>query len=172
MPELTEMKCGPRRMAVAAIAILTVSGLCSCSKAKKQLEVKGSLPVHPVKGTLLMDGKPVPQASLIFFPVNDFPKGAAKTLPHARTTDDGTFQVTTYRGNDGAPAAEYRVTVSWKGPAQGVSADKVDELPEKLPKIFQNSHQTKLVAVIKEGENDLPTWDIGEEVQRQASNSP
>jgi len=158
-----------RKFAVALLAIFTAMIASSCGKATH--EIKNKLPVFPVKGKLVLDGQPMPGAEIFFHPVHEFPKESSQLKPHARADAEGAFQISTYVGQDGAPAGEYYVTVSWKGPLQeGMNSEQRDDLPEKISERFQNPHWSRLKAVVKEGENDLPTWDLAE-VERQASNS-
>jgi hypothetical protein len=124
-------------------------------------QIQGKLPVYPVQGKLTMNGEPLAGATLVFYRTDKPPEGSAKTPPRARTNEDGTFSVSTYSGNDGAPAGRYRVTASWKGGDEGVvTQEQRDSMPEKLPRTYQNPKITKLRAEIQEGDNDLPTWDI------------
>jgi hypothetical protein len=147
-------------MAVA-IAFCSLTLAASCGSSKKMPEIKGKLPVFPVQGKLTAQGKPLAGAFLVFYPIRDLPEGSAKTLPRARTLQDGTFSVSTYGANDGAPAGKYRVTVSWKGFDEGVTSQETrDSMPEKLPANYQNSRRTKLRAEIAEGENSLPDFDL------------
>jgi hypothetical protein len=59
-------------------------------------------PVYPVQGQLVVDGKPARGAYVLFHPVNDADPQA--TRPHGQVSQDGTFLLSTYRVNDGAPS--------------------------------------------------------------------
>src|SRR5262249_54027885 len=77
--------------------------LPACSKSSRQ-------PVHPVRGQILVEGKPAAQAIVTFHPVG----GDTGTLrPSAQTDADGYFSLTTYENGDGAPEGKYSVTVTW-----------------------------------------------------------
>src|SRR5689334_10008829 len=73
----------------------------------------GNKPVR-VRGTVTLDGKPVPLASVVFLPL----KGGGR-LAQGVTDKNGTFELTTYKPNDGALPGDYQVTVT-----------KVDEMPK------------------------------------------
>jgi hypothetical protein len=111
-----------------------------------------------------MDGQPLSRAELVFHPIGDFPAGAAKALPQARTDGDGNFTVSTYVDSDGAPAGKYRVTVKWRGD-EGRTDDEANLLPAK----YANSRATQLRANVEEGENELPPFEL-KMPQQQASN--
>src|SRR5437588_121192 len=61
-------------------------------------------PVHPVRGQVLLAGKPVAQAIVTFHA-----DGAGEPAPSAQTDDQGYFTLTSYTKGDGAPEGEYRV---------------------------------------------------------------
>jgi hypothetical protein len=101
--------------------------------------------------------KPVPNAFVTFHPTANADK-KAKT-PFAIAKDDGSFELTTYRPGDGAPAGEYAVTVSWFKPATGTSAD--DGIGEELlPARYQRPESSGLKATIKEGSADPVTLKL------------
>jgi hypothetical protein len=128
----------------------------SCGRSKIP-EIQGKLPVFPVKGTLLLDGKPLGSADLVFHPTTRLPKEASQFLPRGRTNEDGVFKLSTYTENDGAPAGKYRVTVSYRGNHQnGRTADE----PELMPAAYRNPRGTVLRAEVQEGENDLPALEV------------
>jgi hypothetical protein len=142
-----------------ALAVATVSSSCG----KSTPEVKGKLPVFPVKGTVEIDGRPLSRAELVFYPFGTgFPTGSAKNLPQARTDGDGNFSVSTYAENDGAPAGDYRVTVKWRGD-EGRTDDEGNLLPAK----YANPRTTQLRAKVEEGENTLPPLEIKMPPQQQ-----
>jgi hypothetical protein len=144
-----------------ALAIAAVSSSCGRSVP----EIKGKLPVFPVKGSVQLDGQPLSRAEIVFYPFGSgFPAGAAKNLPQARTDGDGNFTVSTYVDSDGAPAGNYRVTIRWRGD-EGRTDDEANLLPGK----YANSRVTQLRAKVEEGENELPPFQL-KMPQQQASN--
>jgi hypothetical protein len=128
----------------------------SCGKSKVP-EIQGKLPVFPVKGKLLVDGKPLANANLVFHPTTPFAKEASQFLPHARTKEEGAFSLSTYSDNDGAPAGKYRVTVSYRGNHQN---GRTNEEPDLMPSVYRNARATALKAEVKEEDNDLPALEI------------
>jgi hypothetical protein len=108
-------------------------------------------PVHPVKGTVFFEGSPVPNAGVTFHLLNPETKKfthAADALAEA----DGTFTLTTYAANDGAPAGEYAVTVVCPYPpldAEGKPA------PNLLPERYSKPETTPLKATVKAGPNEV-----------------
>jgi hypothetical protein len=163
---------GPRgRCAVAIfVGLLTVALSAGCG-AKSRPEIKGKLPLFPVTGKLMLDSQPMAGATILFHPTQEFPAGAAKQRPRAMVDTDGTFHVSTYANDDGAPAGEYKVTVSWKGDLTGITSEQAGDLPEKAPMVVQEASSSRLRIKVKEAENSLPTWDLTE-LEPHASNTP
>jgi hypothetical protein len=65
--------------------------------------------VYPVRGQVLLDGKPLPGVLVVFHPVVD--EGFDSGRPTAQTDAEGRFTVITHGLGDGVPAGEYRVAV-------------------------------------------------------------
>jgi hypothetical protein len=145
----------------------------SCGRSKIP-EIQGKLPVFPAKGTLLLNGKPQAGVAMVFHPTTPLPKDASQFLPRARTEEDGTFVVSTYGVNDGAPAGKYRITVSFRGHEVNL---RNGEEPELMPQSYRNPRVTRLRAEVEEGDNNLATLNIeltpeqaSEMAPQQASN--
>ena len=80
--------------------------LMGCSSAGS-----GALPLHPVTGTLKVDGKPLEATSVALMPVDI----ASKAKPAVGMTDkDGNFKIAT-NGDRGAAAGSYKVVLGGAG---------------------------------------------------------
>jgi hypothetical protein len=154
------------------VVILGVSVLAGCSKHGPP-PIKGTkLAVFPVKGKLMMDGKPMVLAAIIFNPVTKFPKGSAQLQPRATADENGDFTVSTYGNGDGAPAGDYKITISWKGAeAVGLTDGGRGELEEKAPEAYQTARTSKIRIKVKEEPNTLPTWDLAQ-LEGKVSSTP
>lgn len=163
---------GSRRWCAAClVVVLAAAVLVGCSK--KAAPIKGAkLQVFPVKGKLVMDGKPMAAATIIFNPVVKFPAGSAQMWPHATADQNGDFSVSTYVCDDGAPAGDYKITISWKGEeALKVPDSARGELDEQAPDAYQNARTSKIRVKIKEEPNTLPTWDLAQ-LEGHVSSTP
>jgi hypothetical protein len=118
----------------------------------------GRQATYPVTGQLTIRGKPAADADLRFYEVRGRTPGMAR--PYATTDSDGRFTVSTYGMNDGAPAGEYQVSLSWKGPLRGVSPDQRDAMPELLPPRFADPTTSGIQVRVGRGENALDTIDL------------
>lgn len=76
-------------------------------------EVAGRLPVHPVSGTVSVDGKATGGVLVVLHPAAGSPAAKEGVVPSATTKEDGTFQLSSYGQDDGAPLGEYAVTIQW-----------------------------------------------------------
>ncbi len=110
-------------------------------------------PVHPAVGRVAF-GKVAPKgAQIAFHPVaRELPE---QVIPRATVRDDGSFAVSTFRSDDGAPEGEYVVTIQWfrlsKDGAPG---------PNVLPRAFAAPDSSPLKVAIGPGTNHLPPFTI------------
>ena len=130
----------------AAVAIAATMSASGCS-AKK---VEGRKQVFPVHGKFLVNDQPASGAIVVLHPI-----GGVLDAEHPVATvgPDGTFALTTYAGNDGAPAGEYVVTALWH-----VSADKAapGPWPNVIPQKYSKPESSDLRVQIAAGPNELP----------------
>jgi hypothetical protein len=108
-------------------------------------------PVYPVRGTVSLDGCPLPGAMVDFYHVG--PGKKLTRLADALTEADGSFVPSTYVAYDGAPAGEYVVTVSRFQPPVGPSKTPA------LPSAYTLTATSPLKAMIEKGENRL-TYEL------------
>jgi len=69
----------------------------------------------PIKGTVMLDGKPVAGAAVRFTPG----QGGGRPAFGA-TQEDGSYRLTTVQPEDGALPGEYIVTILWEAPTPPV----------------------------------------------------
>jgi hypothetical protein len=112
-------------------------------------------PLFPVTGQVFYQGKPAHKAIVWLHAENahakkDYP-------PRGVVQQDGSFQISTYKTNDGAPPGRYRVTISWRAP--GKLSD--EEGPELLPARYQDPLKSELpVLEVKEVPLELPPFRL------------
>jgi hypothetical protein len=112
--------------------------------------------VYAVRGRVVdAAGKPAAGALIVFHPVN----GAAATdkvapKPVATVAEDGTFSLTTYVQNDGAPAGDYAVTITWIRPKK-TPLDR--EGPDLLEGRYADAQKSQIRFVVeKKAQNEVP----------------
>lgn len=130
----------------AAVIIVAVLSSTGCNKGSARV------PVHPVVGTIQFQGQPAAGAF-----VSLYPKAAIEGVPNPRATvsKDGSFVVSTFDGNDGAPEGEYVVTVQWYRPVRQ-GGDLVGG-PNVIPPKYGSPRTSNVTVRIAAGENRLPT---------------
>ncbi|QJX01145.1 hypothetical protein [Frigoriglobus tundricola] len=94
----------------AVFAVLSVPFLSGCDGPPPRQKV------YTVTGRVLARGAPAGHAKVFLVPLGD-DRDALR--PRATTAEDGTFAVTTYEPSDGAPAGDYAVGITWRGPRKG-----------------------------------------------------
>jgi hypothetical protein len=79
----------------------------------------GRMNVLPVSGQVLLNGQPLPDAVVVFHPLQPFSDKSAD-FPRAVTDAKGLFRLSTYSANDGAPLGEYLVSIDAAPPAESI----------------------------------------------------
>ncbi len=133
----------------------------------------GPIPVHPVSGQVLSNGKPVPGAIVIFHsktPAASTPppklgeESPSRTIvPTGKTDSEGRFQIHTYVGNDGAPTGQYKVTVVLAGPSENRDFMAKNSAPVStvtFPSKYADPERSGLTATVKPGNNVIPPYDL------------
>jgi hypothetical protein len=108
--------------------------------------------VHPVRGQLYYDGCPVPNALVTFYLLSAADKKGVR-MADGRTAADGSFTLSTYTANDGAPAGEYAVAISaW----QPIGGDAAKATPLPLPARFRCPATSGVRVQVRAGANSIP----------------
>lgn len=121
---------------------------CCGSCAKKDARV----PVYPVRGQVLVGDKPAPKAFVVLHPADDQDQQALR--PYGHTAEDGSFKLTTFEPDDGAPAGEYRVTVVWLAPGGG------EDPPDLLKGRYRDPAATPLKVTIRQDATELAPFKL------------
>lgn len=109
--------------------------------------------VYPVDGRLIISDKPADNAALAFHPIGK--SSASLARPVAMTRPDGSFRLTTFRRDDGAPAGEYVVTVIWHDPSAPVDECECQDPTEhdRLCGLYADPEVSPLRATIRRGKD-------------------
>jgi hypothetical protein len=119
--------------------------------------------VYPVIGEVFWEGKPAVGAVVFLHPVtdkllsNESPAVGRQSV--GRVSADGSFKVSTYGANDGAPIGRYRVTLVWS--ESGKDAGPDEEEVSLLPPEYGNPETSPLEIIeVKAEKNVLPPFRI------------
>ncbi|MEI7701385.1 MAG: carboxypeptidase-like regulatory domain-containing protein [Planctomycetia bacterium] len=137
-----------------ALITLVVSGMTGCGEAPKDLP---TVPIHPVKGTVTLDGKPIAGARVSLQAVQGAKPGDIN--PNAVTDESGAFQLSTYAPLDGAPEGAYSVTVSWPVVINASGSDP-EYGKERLPLRYQVPDKSGLVITVSEELQDTVLLEL------------
>lgn len=113
------------------------------------VSTEGRLACHPVRGVVFFDGFPTAGAYVVAQRIDEQSRRAVRA--DGFVAADGSFTLSTYTANDGAPAGEYVVTVVWRQPFYGP-----DGKPgaNRLPARYADLKQSPLRVVVKPGQNE------------------
>jgi hypothetical protein len=125
---------------LGAAALLTAS----CGSRKS---------VYPVHGRVVdRNDKPAAGAHIFFHPTD--PNYDDVNRPVATTDEDGRFSLATYTEKDGAPAGEYKITLTWAKPRLSpLDPEGKDQLGGELA----NPDRSKIRFSVQPGaDNEVP----------------
>lgn len=110
----------------------------------------------PAGGTVRYKGKDIPVGALVVFhPVDPSREKQIGGKPFGKVKEDGTFKLTTYASDDGAPEGEYGVTVEWRPPAEDakfqLSGEGMAAPPNKLQPRFSDPNKPFTKVTVKAG---------------------
>jgi hypothetical protein len=137
------------RLGVAVLAGIVCTLAAGCSD-------NGRVPVYPVRGQVLLNGKPLAEA-IVTFHLQD--ASASDALPSAHTDAEGRFALTSYEPGDGAPAGAYAISlVCFRAQPirKGVESPALNVVPTR----YANAATSKLTATVVAGNNELPSLQV------------
>lgn len=115
------------------------------------------LNIAPAKGTVKLDGSPLPNAIVVFTPESD-------GIPATATTDEnGRFTLTTKEPGDGAMVGKHKITVREKPPEPNETITSEEEYgpsdpnaKSRIPAMYARPDQSGLTEeVTASGDNDF-----------------
>ena len=133
------MKKTTTRLMIAALAFASCGGCGDNWQAETQ----------PATGRVTINGKPPTGALVQLYPVNERVDKRNST-PWGKVQPDGTFALTTYAPDDGAPVGEYFFTIVW--PEDSSEPSLFDRLGRK----YARPQQSKWRVKVQDGNNVLP----------------
>ena len=129
--------------------LLVVAGFFGCGESDPD-----KVPLHPVTGMVVVDGRPTAGVQVRFRPADD-PDSLDALVPFGKTDDDGVYTLGTYEAGDGAPVGRYKVTLFWSdrppGPQPG---------DDQLGGVYTLADRTPLEATVHEGDQTIPAFEV------------
>jgi hypothetical protein len=126
---------------------------------------KGQKPVFPVQGEVFVQSQPADGALIIFRPAGGEPNLDEWThgFPRGTVGPDGTYRMSTYGNQDGAPAGEYIVQIRWDAPPTATEDEPSEEEqppPDRLGGRYMNPSSSTLRATVETKPNVIPRFDL------------
>lgn len=125
------------------LAVLSAAVTTGCSSETR-------VPVFPVTGKVQFQGKSPAGAIVVLNPV-----GATSNLdvlPTGTVKDDGSFTLTAYEPDDGAPAGNYVATIQW----YKVTKEAGGPGPNVLPKTYSSPKTSPVKVNVESGPVQIP----------------
>jgi hypothetical protein len=136
---------------LAAIAVC----LASCGKSTTKSVV-------PVEGEVFVGAVPAEGARIVLVPQGDSAVvGWTDGFPRAVVAADGTFKISTFSADDGAPAGDYAVTVTWPEPAPADSEGQGESSPiDRLGGRYSDPQTSQLLENSSNQRTKLPHYEL------------
>jgi len=155
-----------RKIHLMIFLLATFSG---CSHSEPELDVA----TFPVKGKLLLAGKPATGASIFFVPVDHlevYPATPPEHLVGATVDADGGFEVFTQGLHAGAPAGSYALAINWYEPPKIPDRDDDKRGKDLIPKMFQDARTSGIQVNVEAGSDGEAVVDLIMESQSKSRN--
>jgi hypothetical protein len=110
----------------------------------------GDRPPYAASGKVMVNDQPAKGALVILY---ESPPVPGRPAPQGTVGDDGTFVLSTYDPGDGAPAGDYKVSITWR-------TSRKEGAMDRLNRAFANAETSGLVAKIEKKSNVLPPFDL------------
>lgn len=108
---------------------------------------------HPAGGQISVNGEP-PAGAVVELHATGEAVDVRNSRPWAIVQEDGSYTLSTYERNDGAPVGEYAVTVRWPPDVSQPS------LSDRLNNAYVDPSRSQWKVTISEGDNELPPIEI------------
>ncbi|TWT48914.1 hypothetical protein Pla111_06910 [Botrimarina hoheduenensis] len=119
----------------------------------------GKIRRYPVSGSVQVGGKPAAGARVIFCPVGGS-EAFQKERPSGVTGPDGSFILTTFLKDDGAPAGDYQVMVVGGGSRGKRGNDDDATSPPRIDRKYAKPAESGLTATVPAEATTLPPFQL------------
>lgn len=118
----------------------------------------GRVPVYPAGGKVTVAGEIPEGALVVLYPAKKGEGEGEGLRPSGRVKPDGTFRLTTYDADDGAPAGEYAATIQWNKLIKQGADYKAG--PNVVPAEYAAAESSPWKIKVSEAPNELEPLDI------------
>ena len=156
-----------RGLCGGCLSVLLVVFVVSSSGCTEKQKGGPRLDVTPLKGKVLVDGKPEENIGVLFLRVSGTAKGSGVDFsvpePEGITDIDGNITVNTYRTGDGGTPGEYKLCFVWLEEGRGLSAGELrgDKFRGKYDGKDRSQFTVKIPGVTSDDEPyDMGTFEL------------
>lgn len=117
--------------------------------------------LYPVTGIVTVKGQPAEGAQVVLFLADESLRGGGHPLPSGVTGPDGTFSLSSFKPNDGAPAGDYQVTIVWPEEVK-INPNNPETPParDRLKDRYAAPAQSGLTATVEAGPTELKPFEL------------
>ena len=116
------------------------------------------VPVYPVSGKISFQGRPPVGAQVVLHPVDH--TEPSDIAPIGIVQGDGSFHITAYEPDDGAPIGHYVATVQWFKIVSDANGGGGGRGPNVLPKEYASARTSPIKVQVTENGAEIPAIEI------------
>lgn len=132
-----------------SLAIAVFTAAAGCGRDDWQAKT------YPASGRITVNGQSPEGAVVTLHPVGEAVDQRGSN-PWGIVGADGTFSLSTYERDDGAPAGQYAVTVRWPADVTDMAAAMVD----RLGGAYASKDRSQFQVTVEQQETELPPIEI------------
>ena len=150
-----------RRSVILCVTLLIPLTVSGCSGSSEDKWTKQRPQTYPVNGIVTFNGKPLPEATVVFHSNSGDSQAAV-----GRTNQAGEFQMRTFEDGDGAVAGEHHVTVTCvktEGPPEGANLDEIQVVIKEvslIPQKYADPTKSGLTAKVSRDQENSFTFHL------------
>jgi len=133
-------------------------GLCAAACTSCGGSGKNRQKTYPVEGKVFWKNEKTPavNAQVVFRPMGDAkPESWPEGFPRGTVGADGSFKLTSYVADDGAPLGEYGVLITWPNPVTKKSEEaEAGETDDRLEGTYSDGNAPRWRKQVKQENND------------------
>jgi hypothetical protein len=144
-----------RLWTLGMLAIVGMLAMSGCQRGPKRVSL------FPATGEVRVGNQPAAGVAVVLHPAADAAPEMARLRPHGTTDASGRFKLSTYVADDGAPAGQWIVTLTWpdnrlpENQREQILASG-DALPDRFRGRLASPERSTWQVTIQAGENNLP----------------
>jgi hypothetical protein len=141
---------------IASVGVTGCGATTETDQEKLARLVPDAARTFPVKGKIMVDGKPAPERA-VWVTLHAKGESPLKFNPRGSTNEKGEFEITTYIAGDGAPPGDYDITIEHLTLSV---RDKDWVGPDKFNNLYNHPEAAEFHVSVVDKPVELPAFEL------------